>query len=56
MVAAKMSTSTEADTGNKRIAAVHSNCRSWVISGQTRQGLNPTAVRYGPKADKNWQN
>jgi hypothetical protein len=25
--------------------------RLWVISRQTHQGLNPTVVRFGPKAD-----
>jgi hypothetical protein len=40
-----------AETGIKTIAAVHSQCRSWVKSRQTIAGPKPTDVRYCPKAD-----
>src|ERR1017187_261048 len=66
IVSAQTSTSIGAETGIKTIAAVHSQCRSWVISGQTIASQNPRLsavvrkrtkccgaanVRYVPKAD-----
>ena len=41
-----------AETGIKTIAAVHSQCRLWVIRDRAIQYLWPVNVRYGPKADK----
>jgi hypothetical protein len=41
-----------AATREQSIAAVHSQCRNWVISGQTIAGPAPANGRYGPKADK----
>ena len=40
-----------AETGVKTIAAVHGQCRLWVISGQTAAPSILTVVRFGPKAD-----
>src|SRR5450830_1632823 len=41
MLAAQTGTLIGAETGIKTIAAVHSQCRLWVISGQTIAGENP---------------
>jgi hypothetical protein len=41
-----------AETGIKTIAAVHSQCRSWVISGQTIAGQKPRLSAVAPIADK----
>ena len=41
-----------ADTDTKTIAAMHSQCPLWVISGQTTHCHNRPNVRYCPKADK----
>jgi hypothetical protein len=38
IVSAQTSALKEAETGIKIIAAAHSQCRSWVISGQTITG------------------
>jgi hypothetical protein len=38
ILAAQTSTLIEAETGIKTIAEVHSQCRSWVKSGQTIPG------------------
>src|ERR1019366_485793 len=41
ILSAQTSTLIGAETGIKTIAAVHSQCRLWVISGQTIAGENP---------------
>src|SRR5450631_647565 len=41
ILAAQTSTLIGAETSIKTIAAVHSQCRSWVISGQTIAAQNP---------------
>jgi hypothetical protein len=40
------------ETGIKTIPAVHSQCRLWVISGQTSAGQNPPLFAVTPKAAK----
>jgi hypothetical protein len=42
----------EAETGIKTIAAVHSQCRCWVKSGQTIAGQNQDLSVVGPIATK----
>ena len=38
----------------KTIAAVHSQCRCWVIRDQASQHLWPINVRYAPNSDQKW--
>jgi hypothetical protein len=40
------------ETGIKTITAVHSQCRCWVISGQTIAGQNPPLSVVTPITDK----
>jgi hypothetical protein len=42
-----------AEIGIKTIAAVHSQCRLWVISGQTVTSPKPEFVRYCPNSEQN---
>jgi hypothetical protein len=41
-----------AETGIKTIAALHSQCRCWVISGQTIAGRNLPLSALSPLATK----
>jgi hypothetical protein len=43
-----------AEIGIKTIAAVHSQCPFWVISGQTIAGQNPALSADAPIADIRW--
>src|ERR1039457_5929504 len=52
IVSAQTSTLIGAETGVKTTAAVHSQCRLWVKSGQTIAGQNPTLSAVTPIADK----
>jgi hypothetical protein len=52
ILTAQTSTSIGAETGSKTIAAVHSQCRLWVKSGQTIRGQNRPLSAVSPIADK----
>src|SRR5579859_7274356 len=51
IVSAQTSTLIGAETGVKTIAAVHSQCPLWVISGQSCGGQNPHLSAVTPIAD-----
>ena len=54
IVSAQTSTLIGAETGIKTIAAVHSQCLLWVISGQTTPGQKRPDVRYTRNSDQKY--